>query len=335
MATELITTSNSDDGSLSIVIPKAQVHDFIEKLVKSRRIISKNFDYNFVCGKNEINDICSSILYRIKEQNNVSNHSSEVSVYYDDGSRRTYPDLKSFLVFEDTFNMIANQVSIDFIFFMSFPEFSGDAPAPEKQNVKLSFRTKSQSFDDESYSPGITIDISTNRFTWADDIINVASNKINTIFTKIKLYQRIFDSKYIYMYVIMTVSLITSSAFSILIRNKTISHETIEQLLKLKSTSISDIDTKINAILGTYRPRETSHFEIIAIVFLIFVITSIFAGRIYLRPIRVLTVNDYSMNEFKRTERRRKIFFYPFLIGTASSLVVAIAFSASKILSYI
>ena len=195
----------SMNEAVVISIPKDEFGNFINDLLKSKRQIGRTFDHFFEIEKDNLNDIFSIIDFRIKEQNSANLIDCQVIVVYSDGSRRRYESIEYFMNTNDRMNSYSVAIHLTMGYLV---QFSSDAP-PMKQEIRVSANSLDGGQDIFGIIPvtikgAISIDIKSNSFTWADDIIGHVSNYLNSKYTSPGLLSKILNAtKEVYTYALL------------------------------------------------------------------------------------------------------------------------------------
>jgi len=177
-----------DDQSIVIRIPKSKMKDFIGDVLKTKRRIGRRYNLVFNLKKDDVLGIISVIDHRVREQNEADLIDISIDVLYDDGSSREYKGLDQFTVVDD--NLKATSLVV--VVVMSYlVKFNGDE-TPTQNEVRIFASSSSENFmSNETFNEAsLRIFVETNKFTWAEDIINNFTNYVKDEFREpSKLYK--------------------------------------------------------------------------------------------------------------------------------------------------
>lgn len=350
-----IVPFEASDNHISIRIPKQDFGKFVEDLIKTKRKFSRRFDNIFEFEKKDIVDIIETINHRVKEQNTYISYSCELNVYYQDGSQRSYSSLDQLIDFNDNFSSTSVKLTAVLIYFVVFPDNSSDSvdTLPAKQTIYISVSGDQMQRVNESMSMrfggDIFIQIETNRFTWADDLMNFLASKINSKFRKPSFLERnsIFIRRNILPFALVFSMMVLTlyTVFLFASPPSSLKHDSIEltetynHVLNIEDSNIETINQKLDFVIKrtNHSISINEHFEnalasfikatLFFIVCIIFSFMSIIPFSIAKRHV---ILNSYTKSMVD--DKNRKIYFLNIII--ISGFIISFASNASVVMLF-
>ncbi|TKB16937.1 MAG: hypothetical protein E5V75_12945 [Mesorhizobium sp.] len=321
----------SQSDAIVISIPKEEFGSFLNDLLKSKRTVSRTFDHYYDFDKDSINDIYLIIDFRIKEQNSGSLLNSEVTAVFADGSRRKYESIDLFLNSNDKMNAYSIGVNLSLSYMV---QFAVDA-APLKQDIRVTINSLAREDGDEilgiirnTHNGFVNIDIKSNSFTWADDIIAHLSNYLDSKFKRPSLFHRIMNATrevYIILFLPLFFGALVVPDYLRLTSSGIISQKAIlnSVLDGNKGYDLVSLSNKINALMEyqvntglTAQKAVTMITIFVGMALLVFLA----AGFKFFLPGRYVSINEFSKTKNAAKERGKKGILYGIILATIFSI---------------
>ncbi len=196
---DIVPSINSNDENVVINIPKSKLSDFLGGVLKIKRRIQRRYDFIFDIYKDDVINIIEIIEYRIKEQNPSILADISVTVLFNDGSSREYSSKELFIAMEDNISATSVAIIIEFSYLISFAQ----EETPTKQEITVYINAKYPNsiwaVGAKDADPVLSILVESNRFTWAEDVINHFTNYLEGRFKKRNIFSvyisRVYESK--------------------------------------------------------------------------------------------------------------------------------------------
>ncbi|AZO40775.1 hypothetical protein EJ076_06340 [Mesorhizobium sp. M7D.F.Ca.US.005.01.1.1] len=314
----------SQNDAVVISIPKEEFGNFLNDLLKSKRTVGRSFDHYYNIDKDSINDVYSIIDFRIKEQNSGTLLSSEITAIFSDGSRRKYDSIEYFLGTNDKMNAYSTGVYLNLSYMI---QFSLEGP-PLKQDIRFVVNSLAREDGDEIFgvipntvSGRISIDIKSNSFTWADDVISHISNYLDSKFQRPKLWHRLMAAtREVYLFLAFPAFF----AVNFLLNGETSQSDTLRKVFESnKNYDIVAISNKLDGLINYQLDTGMTIKKAVPLaatfigVILFFILISAF--RFFLKG-RYVSINEFSKAKNVAKEKRKNLILYGIIIATIFSI---------------
>lgn len=312
MKNKEVTSFEERPEDFVLSIPKPRIGDFFDELVRNKRRISKAFPHAFSLIKEDVKDIYDTINYRVNEQNSALLSSCEVYVLYVDGSRRTYNSIDQFMGLDDGFSEVSHSLVMELVFLMKFP--GGDVPQKQKISAAF-FGNRLRNIKDSIFrltgEGSIVLEIETNSFTWADDIVNYFEGKLDSKYEKPGAFKNIFLATCNYAPIVLMFGLFASLMITPLTSIYRASHLPFSEFassLAGREPSVELISQKLDFIIENSRTiaSSSSVYQSLSVMVLSILVFSLLVIGRYLFMERAVCVNQISINSNRRSQRIKR-----------------------------
>lgn len=334
-----VPSIGSDDDSVIISIPKERFGDFLYDLVSSKRSLSRQFDHIFNINKSHIDSIFHIIDHRIKEQNTAQLVSFDITVRYQDGSRRRYETLEMFMSMNDKFQSASENIIMNLSYLVKFNENN----VPMKQDIAILVATNtpkpsiSGRFKREilgifpiKYSGAIDIEIKSNSFTWADDIISHVKNYLDGLFDSPGIFRKCIEwLKDGFPILMFPLFLLYAAGMEMMPYSGDygLDRAAILRDALLEGSNIDEIANKIDALIRYELlavPPNLKMFRMPLGVISLFALSAMMIFSSALIRGKYLSLNDYSARISERNESRKKHILIVLVVAFVVSVTASV-----------
>lgn len=310
--------ATKDKGYLKIPMCEDDFKGFISSLLGKPQMIEGVFNGRYSIDTKIVEDIHYILTQRLEQQNKSHLVQFTATIFYSDNSSVTLTSFQSFITYREVKPVVSNGLSISWIYLVQFEGKS----SPEKQEIELLFRT------DDYYKRGfiqnriqyisdiegsVAYRVKHTARTWGEDIeallvkfiksITIEPNKIKNFIVKKSGYVGFLSGLFIF----------ALSNWGNYVGYKSFSNNAIQQVNSYLSSSLPNIDSKIDFIANYLAEGQWTQFNIVSNLFTsIMIFISISLGLFVSfsldinEPSYILLTSESEKNKTKSERRIKK-----------------------------
>jgi hypothetical protein len=188
--TLIVVPDENSSGIKGFLVPceTSEFGDFLSGLLKTPKIIRYRSSEPFVLRYSDLEDFFQLLNQRIEEQQKNSLISSEISIFYDDGTSYRFGTISEFAEHRNLSYSVCTKLTATIVYLVELPE----SDVPKKQEIQLTFDTSytkrqrvvvnsdnmAQYFQGDA---GIEVEIRHTHVTLGNDLNNVLKTRIKQL----------------------------------------------------------------------------------------------------------------------------------------------------------